>query len=82
MFDNFWSILDVLASETVVGVLKVIWRSPKVISRSFEVIFDDFSSSVYTYMVIQILLFDQPEILQKRSSFRICIHIYIYIHIS
>jgi hypothetical protein len=54
MFDNFWSILDVLASETVVGGHKVIWRSPKVISRSFEVIFDDFSSSVYTYMGIQI----------------------------
>ena len=58
MFDNFWSILDVLASETVVGGLKVIWRSPKVISRSFEVIFDDFSSSVYTYMGILIYEFD------------------------
>ena len=58
MFDNFWSILNVLASETVVGGLEVIWRSPKVISRSFEVIFDDFPSSVYTYMGIQIEWFD------------------------
>ena len=54
MFDNFWSILDVLASETVVGGHKVIWRSPKVISRSFEVFFDDFPSFIYTYMGLQI----------------------------
>ena len=54
MFDNFWSILDDLNNGTVVGGLKVISRSPKVISRSFEVIFDDFPSFIYTYMGLQI----------------------------
>ena len=47
MFDNFWSILDDLNNGTVVGGLKVI-------SRSFEVIFDDFPSFIYTYIGLQI----------------------------
>jgi hypothetical protein len=46
MFVNFWSILDDLNNGTVVGGLKVI-------SRSFKVIFDDFPSFIYTYMGLQ-----------------------------
>ena len=48
LFDNFWNISDDSGGGTVVLGLKVIWRSFKVISRSFWTFSTVFSALIYT----------------------------------